>query len=190
MKFSIFMSYAVIIGRLKEVLDREKALSRINVLTGLANTRAFQEALNGEIDRSTRHERVLSMLYMDIDNFKTVNDNYGHNTGDRALRETAKTLKSVFRSSDTVARLGGDEFAVLLPETDSVSALRVAEKLRCEFLTMSKMNNWQISLSIGAATFTSPPRDTDKMIKLADDLMYSVKQNGKNNIKTGTMVKW
>jgi diguanylate cyclase (GGDEF)-like protein len=189
-KFSIFMSYAVLVGRLKEVLDREKAIARIDNLTGLANSKAFVDALSGEIDRSMRYERVISLIYMDVDNFKTVNDSHGHNVGDKALKETAKTLKFVFRSSDTVARMGGDEFAVLLPETDNVSAMTAAEKLRVEFQKIAEKNQWPISLSIGVATFTNPPRDGDQIIKLADDLMYAAKRNGKNNIKNGTMVKW
>jgi diguanylate cyclase (GGDEF)-like protein len=189
-KLSIFISYAIIVGRLKEVLDREKAIARIDNLTGLANSKAFIDALSGEIDRSMRYQRVISLIYMDVDNFKTVNDSHGHNVGDKALKETAKVLKYVFRASDTAARMGGDEFAVLLPETDNVSAMIAAEKLRGEFQKMAEKNQWPISLSIGVATFTNPPRDGDQIIKLADDLMYAAKRNGKNNIKNGTMVKW
>lgn len=190
LKFLIMIGYTILLGSLKQVLEQEKAISRIDNLTEVANGRAFLEALDKEIDRSTRHERIISLIYMDLDNFKSVNDTHGHTIGDKALKETAKTLNLIFRSSDTVARLGGDEFTVLLPETDNVSAMTAAEKLRVEFKNMSERNQWLISLSIGVATFTTPPKNSDEIIKFADDLMYSAKQNGKNNIKTGTMVKW
>ena len=188
-KFTIFMSYAVLIGSLKEVIKREKTIARIDNLTGLANSRAFLDALTKEIDRSKRHERVVSMIYMDLDDFKLVNDNHGHNAGDKALKETARVLNSVFRASDTAARMGGDEFAVLLPETDNESAMVSAGKLVREFQNMSGKNQWPITLSVGVATFTSPPKDSDAIIKLADDLMYSAKKSGKNRIQAGAMVK-
>ena len=188
-KFSIFMSYAVLIGSLKEAVKREKAIARTDDLTGLANSRAFLDALAKEIDRSTRYERVVSMIYMDLDNFKLVNDTHGHHAGDKALKETARVLASVFRATDTAARMGGDEFAVLLPETDSESAVVSAGKLVREFQNMSEINQWPITLSIGVATFTNPPKDKDAILKLADDLMYSVKKSGKNRIQSGVMVK-
>lgn len=190
MKFTIYISYAILMGKLSEVLRREKAISRIDNLTGLANSRAFIDALDKEIDRFARHERIVSMIYMDLDNFKAINDNHGHTMGDKALKETAKVLNSVFRTSDTVARMGGDEFAVLLPETDNISSMTVAEKLREEYKKMSDEHKWHISLSIGVATFTNPPKDSDDIIKLADSLMYAAKKSGKNSIKTGTTVKW
>jgi diguanylate cyclase (GGDEF)-like protein len=189
-KFAVYISYAILTGMLAETLRNEKAISRIDNLTGLVNSRAFLDALDKEIDRSTRYERVVSMIYMDIDNFKTVNDSYGHTTGDKALKETSKVLNSVFRTSDTIARMGGDEFAVLLPETNNLSSMAVATKLRDSFKIMSDIHQWPITLSIGVATFTTPPKDSDAIIKLADDLMYIAKKNGKNSIKTGTTIKW
>lgn len=185
----ILLGCAVLLGKLHEALLHEKVLSRIDNLTGLANKKTFLEALYKEIDRSARHERVISMIYMDIDNFKTINDNYGHNMGDKVLQETAKILNSIFRSSDTVARMGGDEFAILLPEINNESAIIAAEKLRVDFHKMSEENKWQISLSIGVGTFSDPQRNSDKIIKFVDDLMYTAKKSGKNRINSGTMGK-
>ncbi len=186
----ILLSCAVLLGKLHQALLHEKVLSRIDNLTGLANAKSFLEALYKEIDRSARHERVISIIYMDIDNFKTINDNYGHDMGDKALQETAKTLNSIFRPSDTVARMGGDEFAILMPEINNESAIIAAEKLRVEFHKMSEEKKWPISLSIGVGTFSGPQRNSDKIIQFVDDLMYSAKENGKNSINSGTMAKW
>ena len=117
---------------------------------------------------------------MDVDNFKTVNDEFGHDAGDELLRAVAETLRRNMRTSDTVARLGGDEFAVLLPETDYEAARTVIEKARGRLLAEATNRNLPISFSFGAVTCAVAPQNASEIIKAADRLMYEGKQSGKN----------
>jgi diguanylate cyclase (GGDEF)-like protein len=119
---------------------------------------------------------------MDIDNFKIINDRYGHQTGDVLLVWVAKTIRKNLRATDYVARVGGDEFALLLPETGAEAGQFVLYKLQRMLLDLMQKNNWPVTFSIGAATFVAEPESLDQMIQSADDLMYSAKRNGKNRI--------
>jgi len=123
------------------------------------------------------------MTYMDIDNFKGVNDRFGHQTGNNLLRLVAHRIKANVREVDTVARLGGDEFAILLTETGSESAQAVFRKLQKDLLEAMQENKWPVTFSMGAVTFMRPPIDVEEMIKKADELMYMAKKSGKNTIK-------
>jgi diguanylate cyclase (GGDEF)-like protein len=123
------------------------------------------------------------LAYIDLDNFKTVNDTYGHLIGDSLLRLVADTIRNNIRTTDVLARLGGDEFVVLLPETDFEQSEIVINKVQTQLLDEMKKNNWPVTFSIGAVTFLTPPESVDEMIKKADNLMYSAKKNGKNTKK-------
>jgi diguanylate cyclase (GGDEF)-like protein len=168
---------------LKIALDRQKDLARIDPLTSIANSRAFYETANMEFQKSRRHEFPISVLYMDLDNFKEVNDTLGHSTGDTVLKLTANTIIKNIRTIDIAARLGGDEFGILLTQTGAKSAFIVANKLKEMMHNVMRKNNWPVTLSIGIVTFLKAPDSVDEMMKKADLLMYSAKFDGKNNIK-------
>jgi len=169
---------------LNQALEREKDDARMDFLTKIANRRAFYEVALTESNRARRYGRSLTLIYIDLDNFKQVNDRCGHDVGDELLVEVAATVRSNVRSTDTVARLGGDEFAILLPETDQEAAMTVTSKLRDVLLESMRVKNWPVTFSIGVASFAVPPETVEEMVKRADAIMYSVKLQGKNSIAT------
>jgi diguanylate cyclase (GGDEF)-like protein len=175
-----FIIIVYILMSLHAALKREEEMARQDFLTGAANSRAFYEQVAAEIERARRYSRPLTLVYMDVDNFKTVNDEFGHDAGDELLRAIAETLRRKTRTSDTVARLGGDEFAVLLPETDYEAARAVLEKARERLLAEAANRNLPISFSFGAVTCVVAPSNANEIIKAADRLMYEGKQSGKN----------
>jgi diguanylate cyclase (GGDEF)-like protein len=125
-------------SRLTSLLAKEHALARIGPLTTVPNRRAFYEALDKERLRSLRYRRPLTIAYLDLDNFKRINDSLGHAVGDELLVQVAAGLRSNLRASDYVGRLGGDEFGVLLPETDATAAKLVLRKLRLQLLEVNR----------------------------------------------------
>jgi diguanylate cyclase (GGDEF)-like protein len=135
------------------------------------------------IERARRDRQPTSIAYIDCDDFKRINDRFGHSTGDQLLKVVAATLMERVRKSDVVARLGGDEFAVLLPETPSQSAQEVIQGLKTGLLDRMQTHAWPVTFSIGVATFVTPPTTLNEMIELSDTLMYTVKRAGKNMIK-------
>jgi diguanylate cyclase (GGDEF)-like protein len=179
---AFFVIIALILSRLKTALDQEKNLARTDHLTGTANSRAFSEIITSTIDAADRYHHPFTTIYMDIDNFKTVNDSLGHEAGDTVLASVANVLCKNVRILDTVARLGGDEFALLLPETGFEAAETVIVKLRKNLLELAEKNRWPISFSIGAVTHTKAPLSADEVIRLADAAMYRVKNTTKNAI--------
>ncbi|MCM8812119.1 MAG: GGDEF domain-containing protein [Candidatus Omnitrophica bacterium] len=178
-----FAVVAVFIPHLRTAWQQEKELARTDFLTGVANKRCFMDMASLELERNTRYNRPFTFVYMDIDNFKFVNDRMGHNAGDTLLRAVAQTLKKKVRSIDLVARLGGDEFAVLLPETQSQAARIVVQRIQKDLIDLVEKNEWPVSFSFGVATFMRPPESVEEMIRKADALMYASKNNGKNLIK-------
>ena len=168
--------------QLAAALAAEKELSRSDPLTGLPNRRAFYEVALAEADRARRYRHPLSLAYLDVDNFKQVNDDYGHDAGDELLVRVAEVLRRNLRNNDTVARLGGDEFAMLLPETPASATDAVIGKLQAKLDYAAIDNDWPVNFSIGMITFTSPPTDVDEMLRAADQLMYSVKRDRKSRV--------
>jgi diguanylate cyclase (GGDEF)-like protein len=165
-----------IIGRVVTKLWKEREYSRKDTLTELANRLEFTERFEVEQRRSSRSGRPYSLLFIDIDQFKVLNDIQGHHIGDEALRVVAQLLKKNTRMVDTVARLGGDEFVVLFTETDE----RTCEMLVRRILSTAKQEftkrAWPISLSIGQVTDCGRHRSTDEMLQLADEKMYLSKK--------------
>jgi diguanylate cyclase (GGDEF)-like protein len=122
------------------------------------------------------------MAYIDLDNFKVINDSLGHAVGDNLLITVSETISSHIRNTDILSRFGGDEFVILLPETPGDAAATFLKKIHDQLNRAMTANNWAVSFSIGAVTYTKPPSSIDEIIKKADMLMYEVKRSGKNRL--------
>lgn len=179
---ALFLLAALLLSTLRERVRREKILSRTDPATGAANSRAFQEAAEREIDRARRSGRPFTSVYLDVDDFKRVNDHRGHSAGDALLARFAATLSASSRSIDLVARLGGDEFGILLPETDREGAAAYLEKIRSRLRESIDGADGPVTCSIGAVTWRRPPADVGEMIRRADGLMYRVKAGAKDGV--------
>lgn len=177
-RLTVLVVISVLLTRLKRALEREQALSRLDPLTRVANARAFHESAQDEITRARRHQRPVTILFVDLDNFKQVNDLAGHAAGDAVLRSVAGTLLRAVRDTDRVARLGGDEFVVLFPETDCRAAAVAIGHLQKQLLEEMQRNGWPVTFSMGARTYSEPPQSPDELIQSADTLMYAAKQKG------------
>ena len=154
-------------------------------LTGMGNRRAFFDAAETELRRWRRLPRPLSLLLIDLDHFKQVNDRHGHPVGDAVLRHMARLMGATFRQIDVVARIGGEEFAVLLPAADLASAQRVAERLRCALEAQPAATDAgpvRCTVSIGIATMDEAIPSVDVLLKRADDALYAAKHSGRNRV--------
>lgn len=185
-RLSFFAIVTELLVRLRRALSREQQLATTDHLTGVANARALYGVLNAELQRARRHPRPFSVAYADLDNFKAVNDRGGHETGDQVLRFVAETIRTNVRAIDTVARMGGDEFAVLLPETDAEAAQAAFDKVHRLLEERMRERGWPVTFSIGVVTCLRPPSSVDELLRLADDLMYSVKRGSKSAVQYGT----
>ena len=179
----VFLIIASLLSNLKTAYEKEKSLAQIDGLTGIVNQRFFLELLRIEYKRSLRYSHYLTLAYFDLDNFKQINDRFGHNTGDKLLKIIAQTIKKHIREIDTIARLGGDEFALILPEINYEAGKYVLHRLQQRLMKAIEAYYPPVSISIGAVTFLSLPNSIDRMIEEADSLMYQVKKSGKNRIE-------
>ena len=156
--------------------------ARKDYLTGLANTRGFHDLAIKELHQSRRNGCGYSLAYLDIDDFKSVNDKLGHHAGDSLLRLLGDTLRKATRKSDIVARIGGDEFTIWLSGTgfeDAIPAMRnIQETLR----VAAARGGWPVTFSVGLATFRKAPESVAESLAQADSLMYAAKNAGKNTI--------
>ncbi len=166
---------------------RKAELSAItDALTGLGNRHTMETAFPLEIDRCARDDRKVSLIMMDLDNFKSLNDQYGHIAGDRVLASIAGILRQQFRPSDILVRYGGDEFAVLLPGICEGQAMAIAERVRAEvagndFRAEGDLKNLGVSVSIGIAELAAG-QSLDGLLRSADDAMYRAKRSGRNTV--------
>lgn len=172
---------------LKESNQQLKELSQTDALTSLANRRCLMEILAVEYERSQRNITPFSLLMIDLDHFKKINDTYGHQEGDVVLRSLSELMLSHLRQYDTAARFGGEEFSLVLPETDPVEAAGVAERMRKAIAGMSftgAIAKLKITASIGVATVPKPQiQSVDEMLRAADDALYEAKSNGRNRVE-------
>jgi diguanylate cyclase (GGDEF)-like protein len=173
---------AVLITNFRSVHRVEEFAAGTDSLTRLPNARAFYAEFANELLRSIRYKHIFTLAYIDIDNFKSVNDSQGHSSGDELLIEVARCLKSSIRATDTVARLGGDEYVCLFPETEAEAAKNLFSKISQQLAENMQSQNWPVSFSVGMVTFETIPDDIKEAMIIADDLMYSVKNNKKNSI--------
>lgn len=183
-RLAVFLLVTFLLGALRDALKHERRLARTDDLTGAINRRYFNEVLAQEVLRLQRYARPFSLAYMDIDDFKKVNDTSGHAVGDMLLLEVVGQLRTALRPVDTVARLGGDEFAVLMPETDGDKARATIQRLRDELLAVVKRHAWPVSFSFGVVTCAAGPTSPDAVLRHADRLMYEVKLSGKDGFRT------
>ena len=166
--------------------EKEKENARTDTLTLIANRRAFDEFGQVEIKRCRRYDHPFSIIYLDVDNFKTINDRFGHKAGDKLLMQLAQALRESFRETDIVARLGGDEFSVILVETDAKGA-RTALNRVCDTIEKIPHVGSIVTLSIGLLTYVRPPDSFEEAVKKADELMYLAKNKGKNCIESAIL---
>ncbi|MGE0029149.1 MAG: diguanylate cyclase [Thermoleophilia bacterium] len=156
-------------------------LATTDTLTGLANRRAFEERLASECERAARHGRPLSLVLLDLDHFKGVNDAHGHPVGDRVLVQLAARLRLRARSQDTLARMGGEEFAWLMPETEGPAALRAAERVRAEIAAEAFAHDIAVTVSGGVCDLADA-RGAAELYRLADEALYWAKGHGRNQL--------
>lgn len=183
--FLLILSFLV--SALRQEFDREKELARTDHLTGALNRRSFYELAGYEVDMAHRHARPLTLAYIDVDDFKAINDRLGHHAGDSLLAVLADSVRNSMRSIDVVARMGGDEFVVLFPETGEDQAEVLLARLWTVLGDAMEKHGWPVTFSVGAVTFRQAPAGVEEMIRLADRHMYVVKYGGKNRLSHETV---
>jgi diguanylate cyclase (GGDEF)-like protein len=165
--------------------DEVYRLTTVDGLTQAFNRRYFEEALERELSRCIRHGRHLSLLLLDIDHFKRVNDSAGHLAGDHVLKELAGLVRRRIRREDVFARYGGEEFALLLPEVDAEGAVILAEKVRRmveEHVFRFDGRTLPVTLSMGLSTLTASCREPAELVRMADERLYAAKEQGRNRV--------
>jgi diguanylate cyclase (GGDEF)-like protein len=183
-RLAIFVTVSVLSTQLYRLLEEEKTISHTDFLTETANSRAFYEKVIVNLNNARRGRVPITILYLDVDNFKSINDKYGHNTGDKLLRKVGAAMLQNVRITDTVARMGGDEFAILFPNTSYAAAQKVAVKIGKVLNEEMEKNRWNVTYSIGVFSYeNSFPKTVDEMIRNVDRVMYAVKENGKDAVR-------
>ena len=169
---------------LKQAEEQLQRLSTTDPLTGAYNRRMFMDLLARELQRAGRYGEPFSLLMFDIDHFKMVNDQYGHDAGDRVLQEVVRLSMETIRQADTLARWGGEEFMVLLPRTDGDMAYTMGERLRKSIATHAFVDADQLTVSVGVTSLNQV--DTmDALLKRVDEALYSAKESGRNLVVRG-----
>jgi diguanylate cyclase (GGDEF)-like protein len=182
MRLSIFVGWVWLLDEMRRVLQRESRLAREDVLTQLPNRREFYERGRAAFSQAHRQGAPSTVVFIDLDKFKEVNDELGHEAGDQLLAKVAEVMRLHVRVSDIAGRLGGDEFALLQPNMDAASAATYVEELRQRLLAAMDENRWPVTFSIGVASYGATPRDFDTALGQADSLMYEVKSGGRDRI--------
>jgi len=187
---AVLLVAAALPGRLRDALAHQTEAAATDPLIGALNRRAFHEAAERERLRAERRSEPISVAYLDLDGFKEVNDQHGHQAGDKVLEEVAARVLKTIRGTDLFCRIGGDEFVLLLPDTDARDAAAVLRRAR---FTMGT-DEAPVTSSVGIATFRIVPTTVGAMIEAADDLMYQAKHQGKDCIVgalvAGPWMRW
>ena len=186
-------AFLVVVGvamaGLVQLRRTQRALQQLaahDPLTGTLNSTAFTDRLSQELDRNRRYNRPLALLYLDLDDFKTVNDRHGHSTGDAVLRLVAEATRSAVRQSDIVGRLGGDEFAVLMPETEGAVAHAAATRLASSIRTVFQ-GTPSVTASVGVVSSVGAATGPEELLERADAAMYEAKRGGKDRVVQVTL---
>jgi len=176
----IFYFYAWMSERYREVWE---SIARTDSLTGVLNRVAFEDILNKEIKEARRYSKQLSLIIFDVDNFKSINDGFGHLFGDRVLKKVAGIVRESLRESDVFARWGGEEFIILLPNTNLERAVSIADKLRRRIHSYRFSNDLEVTASFGV-TQLEEEDDVVRFVMKADKALYTAKKNGKNRVES------
>ncbi len=175
------IAYAIALqAQLKRALEREQLRANTDRLTGLLNKGAFRDRVEEEIRRAQRYQHPLTLAFVDLDNFKQVNDTQGHARGDVLLQHISQTINTAIRKTDIVGRIGGDEFAICYPEIDEEQARQAISKLLQALEIMTSQSGWQVTASVGVITSGPGHVRYDEILGKSDQLMYVAKQKGKN----------
>lgn len=184
-RLATFLTIAVLTARLRTALRIANDLARHDPLTGLHNLRALLEHLDPMLELTRRHARPFTAAYLDLDNFKQVNDRRGHAAGDALLRRVGHALRVSLRAGDLCARVGGDEFVIVLPETDRPGGEAVLTRLHAAVQAALEDAGDDVGATIGALTFTSVPENSEAVLRRVDALMYAAKAQGKRRVVFG-----
>ncbi len=179
----VFIITSYLIVQLRRLQKAERAAARTDYITGAMNARHFHEVLEMELRSSRRYPHPFTVAYMDIDNFKLVNDKNGHETGNEVIRFVVGEMKRQLRNTDIIARIGGDEFALLLPFCRQPESEIVITRLHTHLTTEMRRKNWPLTFSMGVVICEAIPDSAAELIKMSDELMYAVKHSTKNDIR-------
>jgi diguanylate cyclase (GGDEF)-like protein len=180
--FNILLSLIIIFLIKRYVKDALEEMVNSDSLTGIYNRRFFTEFLHNEIIRSERYKKAFSLIMLDIDFFKNINDNYGHDVGDKILKELSGIIAQCIRKSDLFARVGGEEFAIVVPETDLEAAMQLAEKIRLKVEESIFTKDLKVTISLGLSPYLDKD-DNNTIYKRADNALYKAKGNGRNRVE-------
>lgn len=181
-RLAFFSVNALLLAVLRDSLFRQYDLARNDALTGAFGRRAFEDRLEHDLDLARRKGSPLTVAFVDLDDFKAINDTRGHIAGDQALCLTVQVLQESTRRTDTVARLGGDEFALVFPDTARQGAEEVVAKIMHNLREAFRLLAPELTCSIGVITFEDIPLELDEAVRSADALMYQAKREGKNRV--------
>ena len=181
-RLGFFLVVTMLLSALQQAYIVNQELAQTDYITGAISVRHFYELIRIESGRFRRYQHPFSLVYIDLDNFKAINDRLGHITGDKLLRVLVENIQQQIRPTDVLARLGGDEFALLLPETGAEQIKIFIGRLHSSLANDMLRKGWMVTLSMGVVTFKQLPKSVDEMVRLADVAMYSVKTNGKNGV--------
>lgn len=182
-RLGFFLITARLLIALHDSLLAQRHLARFDSLTGLFRRRAFEERFAHDLALAQRRRSPLTLAYLDVDDFKRVNDEHGHAAGDAVLRSVGEVLRRFVREADTAARLGGDEFVLLLPDTDDRGAGSAISSLVAEIERTLREDGWNVTCSVGVVSFLDPDTSLEEATAAADELMYRVKRAGKGAVK-------
>jgi diguanylate cyclase (GGDEF)-like protein len=177
-----FLLISSLISYLRVELEQNRSFYQLDTLTGIANSVGFREAAQREIDWANRFNRPFSLGYLDVDNFKFINEQMGYTVGDQVIREIAKNIQTHLRRSDLVARVGGDEFALLLSEAGQEAAREAINRIQHQLKNAMDSKGWPLTFSIGVLACTDHPKTVDEILQLTAELRDFVKNNGKDGI--------
>lgn len=181
-RLAIFTGEAWLLAHMRRALDRESRMAREDALTSLPNRREFYEQGRRALAQASRQKTPFTAVFIDLDKFKQVNDELGHEAGDALLICVAEEIRKHSRAGDIPGRLGGDEFALLFPGMDAAASKTYVEELRQRLLGAMRIHGWPVTFSIGVASHPQAPDDLDRLLAQADELMYEVKENGRDRI--------
>lgn len=183
----VFLIITFVLDKLRVSLEDQRALARNDALTQVLNRRGFVELAHRDMEKARRNGTPLTVIYLDIDDFKTINDRLGHDQGDRLLYEIAQALKKNIRAVDLLARLGGDEFCIFLNETGADEATAISKKLYGLLSDLRANAPLPVTFSVGVATFEAPLQSITEMVNAADCLMYEAKRAGKDRFRSAVI---